>query len=120
MLLKLTFFPIFIFGAFALKKRSHYELSFKQMAVELCLSGKGTGEVAEELGINSGLLSRWKREYKRGILGSSTSGSKKVLSAEQAEIARLKKELREAKLERDILKKAVNIFSRSDGRSTGL
>ena len=102
------------------KERRHYEESFKQMAVELCMSGKGTGEVAEELGINSSLLTRWKREYRQGLLGSSTSGSKKIVSAEQAEITRLKKALRASELERDILKKAVSIFSRSDGRSTGL
>lgn len=35
---------------------------------------------------------------------------------EQKEIARLKKELRDAQMERDILKKAVSIFSRSDGK----
>jgi transposase len=34
--------------------------------------------------------------------------------------ARLKKELRDAKMERDILKKAVSIFSKSDGKSTSL
>jgi len=31
---------------------------------------------------------------------------------------RLRKELRDAKMERDILKKAVSIFSNSDGKST--
>jgi transposase len=38
------------------------------------------------------------------------------MTDEQKEIARLKKELRDARLERDILKKAVSIFSKSDGR----
>jgi hypothetical protein len=38
------------------------------------------------------------------------------LSAEQAERARLKKQLREAEIERDILKKAVSIFFRKDGK----
>jgi transposase len=37
----------------------------------------------------------------------------------RAGIARLKKELRGAKLEKDILKKAVSIFSKSDGKSMG-
>ena len=41
------------------------------------------------------------------------------MTAEQKEIAKLKKELREAKLERDILKKAVSIFSKSDGKYSG-
>ena len=38
----------------------------------------------------------------------------------EREVARLKKELRDAKMERDILKKAVSIFSKSDGKSTNL
>ena len=37
---------------------------------------------------------------------------------EQREIVRLKKQLREAELERDILKKAISIFSKSDGKSS--
>jgi len=35
-------------------------------------------------------------------------------------IYKLKKELADVKMERDILKKAVHIFSRNDGKSTGL
>ena len=41
------------------------------------------------------------------------------LAEEQKEITRLKKELREAKLERNILKKAVSILSKSDGKYSG-
>ena len=38
------------------------------------------------------------------------------MTEEQKEIVRLKKELRDAQIERDILKKAVSIFSKSDGK----
>ena len=38
----------------------------------------------------------------------------------ETEIARLKKELKEMQMERDILKKAVSIFSKSDGKYIGL
>jgi transposase len=38
------------------------------------------------------------------------------MTDEQKEIANLKKELRDAQLERDILKKAVSIFSKNDGK----
>lgn len=98
-------------------QRRTYEKPFKEMAVELCLSGKKTVDVAADLGINASLLHRWKREYKSGKKGRFPGNGKVVLSDAQAEIARLKKELREAQLERDILKKAVSIFSRSDGKS---
>lgn len=44
----------------------------------------------------------------------------KSLTAEEGEVERLKKELRELKIERDTLKKAVGIFSKSGGKSFGL
>ena len=42
-----------------------------------------------------------------------------ILSETEQELARLKKELRETQMERDILKKAVSIFSKSDGKYSG-
>jgi transposase len=42
------------------------------------------------------------------------------MTEEESELARVKRELAEMKMERDILKKAVGIFSRSDGRSISL
>lgn len=99
------------------KERRKFDKEFKIMTVELCLSGKSTTEVAEELGLRTELVSRWKREYQQKKEGSFSGHGKPALSPEQAEIARLKKQLREAEIERDILKKAVSIFSKSDGKS---
>ncbi len=42
------------------------------------------------------------------------------MTDQEREIARLERELRDAKMERDILKKAISIFSKSDGKSTNL
>ena len=42
------------------------------------------------------------------------------MTDEEKEIARLKAELKEAQLERDILKKAISIFSKSDKKSSDL
>ena len=97
------------------KRRRSFDKAFKEMAVELVLSGKSRQEVASDLGIRADLLTRWKREYQSHKNGRFPGKGKPIQSAEQAEIARLKKELREAQLERDILKKAVRIFSKSDG-----
>ena len=74
------------------------------MAVELCLSGKPATQVAKELGVRSDLLSRWKREYQQRKESSFSGHGKPALSPEQAEIASLKKQLREVEIERDILK----------------
>ena len=82
------------------QEKRHFDRAFKVIAVELCFSGKPTGEVARELGIRANLLSRWKREYKQRKEGSFSGHGKPALSAEQAEVAKLKKQLREAEIER--------------------
>ena len=48
--------------------------------------------------------------------GSFPGNGKPKQTPEEAEIARLKKALKDAEMERDILKKPVSIFSRNDGR----
>jgi transposase len=97
------------------RERRKFDKEFKVMAVELCHTGKSTKEVAEDLGIRAELIRRWKREYEYYREGSFSGHGNANMTAEQKEIARLKKELREAQIERDILKKAVSIFSRNDG-----
>ena len=100
------------------KQRKTYDKEFKQMAINLCRSGKSPKAVAEELGVRRELIHRWNREYNsKGDLSFSGNGNEQ-LTEEEAEIARLKKQLKDAQEERDILKKAVNIFSKSDGKSS--
>ena len=48
------------------------------------------------------------------VTPGTPASSRAQVSQEQQEIVRLKKELKQAELERDILKKAVGIFSRGD------
>ena len=98
------------------RERRHFDKEFKLMAVNLCLTGKSTREVAEELGLRTELVTRWKREYNQFKEGSFSGHGNINMTEEQKEIARLKKELREAQLERDILKKAVSIFSKGDNK----
>ncbi len=99
--------------------KSHYDPEFKKMAVELVISSdKSASEIARELGVKSDLVRRWCREFKARENGSFTGNGN--LTPEQKELAQLRKELQDIKLERDILKKAVCIFSKSDGKSSGL
>ena len=88
------------------------------MAVNLCQSGKPTKEVAEDLGIRRELIARWRREFDQYQNGSFSGHGNANMTSEQKEIVRLKRELRDAKIERDILKKAISIFSRNDDRFT--
>ncbi len=95
-----------------------YDVAFKKMAMELSDAKGSVKEAAEELGIDSGRISKWRSLYKKDSTG--TTASFNSLSEEQKEIRRLQKELREAQQERDILKKAVSIFSRGDGKYSDL
>lgn len=100
------------------KERRSYDKEFKIMAVNLCATGKSTKVVAQELGIRVELVRRWKRENDNLGSCSFPGNGKVVLTDDQKEIKRLTKELRESRLEADILKKAVSIFSKSDNKFT--
>ncbi len=102
------------------KERRQFDKAFKERAVNLCHSGRTPKEVAEELDIRPDIVRRWKREMEQYGEGSFSGQGNANLTPEQKEIHRLKKELREAQIERDILKKAVSIFSRSDSKNSSL
>jgi len=102
------------------KERRHYDKEFKKMAVELVESGKSTKEISTDLDVSQDLVRRWRREFSINKEGCFSGNGNLNLTPEQKEIAQLKKELRDSKLEAEILKKAVSIFSRSDGKSLSL
>ena len=94
------------------KKRRKFTKEFKEQAVSHWMnSGQSADEVADSLGISSGYLSRWKREL--SSKGEDAFPGNGKLIGKDAEIAELKKKLKDAQDERDILKKAVGIFSKS-------
>ncbi len=92
-------------------EKKKYENDFKVMLVELLESGRRAKELSEEYNINSGIIRRWRREFKSK---SGDFSKKREVSKEELELKALKRELRDVKMERDILKKAVSIFSKSD------
>lgn len=98
------------------RERRHFDKEFKMMAVNLVYAGKSTTEIARDLGIRSELVRRWKREHEQYREGSFSGHGNANMTDEQKEIAKLKKALRDAQEERDILKKAVSIFSKNDGK----
>lgn len=93
-------------------KRS-YSLDFKMKAVALSNHRNELQSVADELDIPAKNLSRWKQEYKAGKL-DATYQPITTKTTEQLENIALKKALKDAQLERDILKKALGIFSKND------
>lgn len=91
--------------------RKKYDTDFKQMIVELLDSGRSSKELSVEYEIEPSNIRRWRREYETN---NGDFSKKKELTSEQKELRALQKELREVKMERDILKKAVGIFSKRD------
>ena len=89
------------------KTKRRYADDFKRDAVQMLLDGHSAQSVADRLGLSgTNLLYRWKREQLR------SSGP--VASSLDARVRELEAELKRVERERDILKKALGIFSRSD------
>lgn len=100
--------------------RRKYDRAFKQKAVELAKARGNVPEIALELGIKSDMLYRWRREFNKYQNNSFPGQGNPKMTDLERENARLKKELRDARIEGEILKKAISIFSRDDGKSTNL
>lgn len=101
-----------------LKKRKTYDREFKMMAVELSKKRTELVSLAKELDVRPELLYRWRKEFSLQQ-ELSFPGNGKVLQTDlEAENARLKRRLNDSEMENAILKKAVSIFSRSDGKSS--
>ena len=102
------------------KSKTKYEKSFKIMIVELLESGKTAAEIHREYGLNMNMMYRWRKEYKDKSRPSFTGNGNARMSDLEKENARLKKELKDAKIEAEILKKAVSIFSLSDKKNINI
>lgn len=99
------------------KRYREYSREFKLEALALLKRGdKTAGQIERELGITPGLLVKWRARYQ--ILekeGQAAQLGPNDMAAANAEIRRLQRELAAAEEEREILKKALNIFSRKSG-----
>ena len=95
------------------QKRKVYSKEFKEQAVLLSeTSGKSVREIAHDLGIPENMLWRWKRERREsGDRSFPGQGNRQPENELEEKIRKLEEELSTVKMERDILKKAVAIFS---------
>jgi transposase-like protein len=92
------------------RKNRSYDKEFKQNAVKLYLeSGRIPKQISEELGIPTATLVSWIESQKKN--GEQAFPGKGNIKASDQEMAQLRKELAIAREERDILKKALGIFS---------
>jgi len=96
--------------------RRKFTREFKLKAVELSYQRENIKELASELSVRAETLYRWRSEFATLDGGSFPGNGKKKMTEEERELDKLRKELADVRMERDILKKAVGIFSKSDGR----
>ena len=94
--------------------RKTYTSEFKQEALRLLeTSGKSAAQIERELGVGPGCLSRWKHQLAQD--GPQAFPGHGRVRPEQERLRQLERENELLRQERDILKKAVAIFSRPNG-----
>ena len=99
--------------------RRRFDREFKIEAVKLATRGDKTlTQVALNLGISTNVLSRWKRQMTDDP--SFAFPGKGRLKPADEEVRQLRKQLRDVTEERDILKKALTIFSKKPDRNDDL
>jgi transposase len=97
-------------GAKARRGRRRFSEEFKAGAVRLVLvEGRTIGGVARELDLTPSSLGRWVSQAQ----ADRTKGRTGLTTAEREELARLRKENRELRLDREILKKAAAFFAKT-------
>lgn len=92
------------------KKRKTYPREFKLEALQLAESSdKSMAEIERDLGLSVGQLHHWRREL--AAAGELAFPGKGNLTADEALIRQLQRDNEILRQERDILKKAIAIFS---------
>ena len=100
------------------KRRKNYDAEFKRQAVALSDSSDRTPtKVEQELGLYQGAIRHWRMEL-AGHAEEAFPGTGN-LHASEDEVRRLHREIQILRQERDILKKAVAIFSKPLNNGTG-
>ncbi len=91
------------------RARRQFSEEFRAGAVRLVLDeGKTVGAVARELDLTPSSLGHWVRDAQ----ADRTNGKTGLTTVEREELARLRKENRELRTEREILKKAAAFFAK--------
>src|SRR3954453_17770062 len=84
-----------------------YDENFKQGAVALVVeTGKPIAQVARELGVNEGTLGNWVAKAR----AAAGVGNGELSETERAELARLRRENTELRMQRDVLKRSVALW----------
>lgn len=88
-----------------------YSDEFKRDVLAMAAEGRrSVAQLERDLGITAGLVYKWQQRYR--VQADSLQPSEE--RAEQAKLRRLRRELEVVRQERDILRKAIQVFSRGE------
>ena len=92
------------------KKRRIFTDEYRAQVVQICeLPGKSVGKVAAELGLTPSAVWKWVRQARIDAGGGSSAS---LTTAEREELAALRRENRQLRQEREILKRAATFFAK--------
>ncbi len=92
------------------RKRRSFSKEFKTESVALVrTTTKSVGQIAVDLGIGESLLRRWVHQ---GDVDAGNGGAEELMNEEKHELGRLRREVRELRMEREIVKKAAAFFAK--------
>jgi transposase len=93
------------------RQRRSFTEEFKAGAVRLVLDeGKSMSQVARDLDVAQSVVGNWVKQAR----ADRSNGRGGLTSEERAELVKLRREVRELRMQRDILKKAAAFFAKDD------
>jgi len=102
--------------------RQVYTSEFRQQAVQMIVRDKlSIAEVSRRLSMSPKTLANWVKRAKDGQLQAARGGARveqRVVTEQEAEVSRLRREVAELRMERDILKKSAAYFASESLRGT--
>lgn len=93
------------------KTSKTYSEEFKRQIVALKQSGRKTSDIVHEYGVTKTSIYEWEKQFEN----SGKFGVLNNLSDTEKELRAAQKELKQLRMENDILKQAALIFARKDG-----
>ena len=96
-------------------ERRTFSKEFKLDVIQQSFQRDNIRELAAELGLRVELIYRWRSEFKEAPVHRFPGRGVESLSGEEQRLRALQKENAELRMERDILKKAIGIFGKTNG-----
>ena len=99
------------------KSHPPYSAAFRQQMIELVRAGRSPAELSREFGCSAQTIVNWTAQAAIDA-GKPLPGKDGLTTAEREELTRLRRQVRQLQMERDILAKATAWFAAKDGKTS--